>query len=254
MKYTFTSQIQHWAILAICFLSLSTMVAQSRDMLMNQGDQAYKSEEFLTAQSYYTESDLKKPSIEATYNQANALFMQEKQEEAVRLWERVTDSEDLNLQAAAYHNLGNAHLQNQKVDKAIEAYKKSLRIKPDDPGTRRNLALAQLMKEQDPQPQEQQQSDENQESQDSEEQENSEDQQESEENQDQQENNEQQESEEEEEGSESESGEPSEEEQLEEMTKQELDRLLEVLEEEDKKVQQKAAIGKTTGKKTEKQW
>lgn len=245
-------------IICLIFTSSPSLYAQSRDMLMNQGDKAYMAQEFLTAQSYYTESDLKKPSLEATYNQANSLFNQEKSDEASKLWERVTDSEDPNLKAAAYHNLGNVYLQEQKIDKAIESYKKALRIKPDDPGTTRNLAIAQLMKEQDPQEQEQEQSGENQEPQDSEDQEKSEQEQEEEgEEQDQEQEQEQEEQDpqdSEDEKENEDSGEKTEKEQLEEMTKQELERLLEVLEEEDKKVQQKAALGKTKGKKTDKEW
>ncbi len=40
------------------------------------------------------------------------------------------------------HNLGNAYLQQKNYQKAIEAYKKSLRTNPSDEKTRYNLALA----------------------------------------------------------------------------------------------------------------
>ena len=40
------------------------------------------------------------------------------------------------------HNLGNAYLQQKNYQKAIEAYKKSLRTNPSDDKTRYNLALA----------------------------------------------------------------------------------------------------------------
>ena len=46
------------------------------------------------------------------------------------------------------HNLGNSLLKENKIDLAIEAYKTSLRINPNDEDTRYNLAYAQKMKQQ----------------------------------------------------------------------------------------------------------
>ncbi len=48
----------------------------------------------------------------------------------------------------AYHNLGNSYLQMQKPDEAIEAYKNALRNNPMDDETRYNLAVAKQAKKQ----------------------------------------------------------------------------------------------------------
>jgi tetratricopeptide (TPR) repeat protein len=47
--------------------------------------------------------------------------------------------------AVTYHNMGNVHLQEKNFEKAIEAYKSSLRANPLDDETRYNLAFAQKM-------------------------------------------------------------------------------------------------------------
>ena len=72
------------------------------------GQAAYKTGDYTTASQYFS-----------------------KQKNAVR-----TKKARLN------HNLGNAYLQQKNYQKAIEAYKKSLRTNPSDDKTRYNLALA----------------------------------------------------------------------------------------------------------------
>ena len=46
------------------------------------------------------------------------------------------------------HNLGNSYLKENKLEQAIEEYKSSLRLNPNDEETRYNLAYAQKMKQQ----------------------------------------------------------------------------------------------------------
>lgn len=72
------------------------------------GQAAYKAGDFANASSYFA-----------------------KQKKTVR-----------NKKARLNHNLGNAYMQQKNYDKAIEAYKASLRNNPNDEQTRYNLALA----------------------------------------------------------------------------------------------------------------
>ena len=67
-----------------------------------------------------------------------------------------------NEKAMLYHNLGNSLLVQKKFDPSIEAYKKALRINPNDLDTKYNLAYAIKMKEQDQKQQQQQQNQQNQ--------------------------------------------------------------------------------------------
>ena len=66
---------------------------------------------------------------------------------------RVIGGKDPALQAGACYNLGNAFFRQQKLQEAVEAYKKSLELKPDDIDAKINLELAQEMLKQQQQQQ-----------------------------------------------------------------------------------------------------
>ena len=60
--------------------------------------------------------------------------------------------------ASAFHNVGNALMEEKNYEKSVEAYKNSLKANPKDDDTRYNLAVAQyLMKKQQEQQKQQQQ-------------------------------------------------------------------------------------------------
>jgi Mg-chelatase subunit ChlI len=64
--------------------------------------------------------------------------------------------------ANAWHNAGNMQLSQKEYAKSIEAYKKSLRLRPDDTETKTNLAYAQKMLKDQENQQNQQNQDQNQ--------------------------------------------------------------------------------------------
>ncbi len=69
-------------------------------------------------------------------------------------------NEDKDKKSASLYNLGNSLLMADKLQESIEAYKNSLRLKPDNPEAKYNLAYAQdLLKEQQQQQQQQQNKD-----------------------------------------------------------------------------------------------
>ena len=47
-----------------------------------------------------------------------------------------------NQKAAAYHNIGNALLKDQKFEESIGAYENSLKLNPNDVATKYNLSYA----------------------------------------------------------------------------------------------------------------
>ena len=68
--------------------------------------------------------------------------------------ENTTDPE---IRAEAYHNMGNALLEQKKYEESINAYKQALRNNPEDADTKYNLAYAQKMIQQQQQQIQQQQ-------------------------------------------------------------------------------------------------
>jgi Ca-activated chloride channel family protein len=151
--------LKHTTALTLFVLGLNVCMAQSAKFDLSNGNNAYDKKEYDTALKKYSDAlDLDPNYAPAEFNTANTYYRQEKMDEAIREFRRIAKtSENEETQAKAYHNLGNAYLQNSKLKEAIEAYKNSLRINPDDHETRYNLAFAQRMLKQNPQQQEQDQ-------------------------------------------------------------------------------------------------
>lgn len=106
----------------------------------------------------YRKAIEKKPStFEGRNNLGNSLYRQKKYDEAINEWKSLTSLNiDERKKGKVYHNLGNAFLMNNKLEKSIEAYKNALRNYPGDTATKYNLAFAQSkLKEQQKQQQKQ---------------------------------------------------------------------------------------------------
>ncbi|MCF8713808.1 tetratricopeptide repeat protein [Joostella atrarenae] len=91
-------------------------------------------------------------NAKAKYNLGNVYYKDESMGEAfMRYKEAGTTAETKEERHSAYHNLGNVFMKNKEYQKAVEAYKEALRNDPSDEETRYNLALAKemLKKQQD---------------------------------------------------------------------------------------------------------
>ncbi len=236
-------------------LCTTGLFAQKADMYMSLADRAFELNNYQVAAERYEIAQGIRPTDKVSYNLGNVQWAIQDTIGAINYWHEASKSDSLKISSSAYHNLGNAFFAQQKIDKAIEAYKNALRIDPGAEDTRRNLAIVLAMQEQqhnnmqqqgEDGEQQEQQEQEKQEQESDKPQEQGQEDQESEQQESEQQEQEQQES--------SETPNPDSIPSLENMTKQELQRLLEVLEQEDKKVQQKAARLKTKAKKTDKEW
>ena len=99
---------------------------------------------------------------------ANAYFRKSDFATAQSIYESIVDLAPTDYdKSRVYHNLGNTHLFNQKLDEAIDAYKSALRLNPLDEETRYNLAYALFLK-QEQEKQEEQNQDQNKEDQNNE--------------------------------------------------------------------------------------
>ncbi|MCX6238911.1 MAG: tetratricopeptide repeat protein [Bacteroidia bacterium] len=83
-------------------------------------------------------------------NLADAIYKQNKPDQAASEFEKLIDkATGPTEKSMVYHNLGNSLLAQKKFDPSIDAYKKALRITPNDPATKYNLAYAMKMKKKD---------------------------------------------------------------------------------------------------------
>ncbi len=115
-----------------------------------EGVQAYKNSDFTLAEKYFRQALQYGYSDTVQYNLGETLYMQKRKNEALLHWEEVAKhSVNDSIKADAWHNLGNIYYEKKQYEKAVEAYKNSLRLRPDDDETRYNYALAkQKLKQQ----------------------------------------------------------------------------------------------------------
>ncbi|MDG2419516.1 MAG: hypothetical protein P8M17_11025 [Saprospiraceae bacterium] len=201
---------------------------------MREGNKAYKEDNFTKAAEDYYKALAKDPSnIKGKFNLGNATYKNESFDEAIKHFSASAElAKNQQTKADAYYNLGNSLFKKAQaakgegLEKSVEAYKNSLRLNPDDKDTKKNLALTQrlIQMQQEEQKQQQQQQDENQEEQNEEKQE------------------QQQE------------GKQQPQDQPKDLSKEEALELLKIMDDEEKKVQEKMRKAKGNGKKPDKDW
>ena len=140
--------------------------AQKERKYIRQGNKEFENANFENSEvSYRKAVDLEeKKSHEPAFNVGDALYRQEKYEDAIEQFNNLADVEvSKEEKAKIYHNLGNSLLQSNKLQESIEAYKNALRNNPNDMDTKYNLAYAQKkLEEQQQQNQNQDQNKDNQ--------------------------------------------------------------------------------------------
>lgn len=135
------------------------------------GNKEYKKGNYIESELSYRRAQEKAPeSVNVKYNLGNALYKQldstqvqgdevkQQLEQIHKLYENAAESEAMSdkQKAAAYYNSGNTYLREQNFGAAVDAYKKSLRLNPDDMEAKQNLIYAQAMQnQQQEQPQQQ---------------------------------------------------------------------------------------------------
>ncbi len=146
------------ALSLILVLLQVVVFAQTANESLKQGNQLYKDKNYDEAEINYRKAleAEKKDPIKAQFNLGDALYKQERYEEATEQFTKVANQAKNNdLKAKAFHNLGNSYTKQEKYKEAVDAYKNSLKLNPKDNETRYNLA--QSIKKLQQQQQQQQQ-------------------------------------------------------------------------------------------------
>ncbi len=221
--------------LILCIVSAGAVEAQKAHKHRRTADLFYDQGEYTVAEEEYRKANSAEPAPEITYNLGNTIYQQERLEEAVVQFENAAElADDNELKSDAYFNLGNAYLEAQQFDKSVESYIKALQADPDDMDTKKNLtfALQQLKQQQQQQQQQQDQNEQNEEQEDQEQQ--------------------QQQQQQQQEEQEEQQQQPQPQEQ--ELSADEAEELLRIIESEDQKVQGKLRKADGGQKKPKKDW
>jgi len=102
-------------------------------------------DDFIEAEKKYRLGvSAKQNNVVGSYNLGNAYYKSELYDEAMlRHLEAIKNSVSKLEKHNAYHNIGNTLMQQKRCQEAVSAYKDALRNNPTDNETRYNLALAQ---------------------------------------------------------------------------------------------------------------
>lgn len=110
---------------------------------VRRGNRAYERLDYDRAEERYREAiELSDTCFEAKFNMGDALYKQQRFDEAEKLFTALAaDSTRSDLERAhSYYNLGNSLFQQKRYQEALAAYKRSLRLNPDDLETKYNYA------------------------------------------------------------------------------------------------------------------
>ncbi len=129
-------------LLLVCFFS--TQFAQSTRGLINDGVDSYEENKFAESEVNFKkaiEADIE--SFESKFNHGDAIYKQGRFEEAIEEFKNSFPlAETDELKGKIFHNIGNSLLKAQKLKESIGAYREALKLNPNDMETKYNLSYA----------------------------------------------------------------------------------------------------------------
>ena len=143
-----------WIIVIVTIIWANPAWADSFSSLNKKGNKAYQEgkellqkgkkdnalEAYERALKFYRDAEIEKPeSPELSYNIGNVMYQQEKYQDALEKYYKTLSADEPANQAAAYYNMGNALYRSGKYAEAIQAYQKCLDVTPDDEDAKYNI-------------------------------------------------------------------------------------------------------------------
>ncbi|MBN1271446.1 MAG: tetratricopeptide repeat protein [Candidatus Aminicenantes bacterium] len=142
MKQRKKSKGRH-LIFLITLLSLMSPLclrAQSVRKKVQEGNKLYQEKKFDQALNRYQDALLSDPENKLVlYNVAGSLYKKKKYEDALKEYQKVLGSENIDLDQEAYYNLGNTLFRMGKLPESILAYQQALKLDPNDMDAKYNL-------------------------------------------------------------------------------------------------------------------
>lgn len=141
-----------YTFFALLFFGMGGAFAQEKDKSLPTANEEYAAKNFMDAEADYRISNSKFPNRSvAPFNLGNAIYKQNQASEAKYAYAKALKNAKSRLQKhKAFHNLGNVFMKEKNYTEAVEAYKNALRNGPTDEETRYNFALAKKMLKENP--------------------------------------------------------------------------------------------------------
>ncbi len=146
-------------IFIVSILTTTFAFTQEKDILLAlkkandyvyEGNALVNKEDFVSAEMEYRKAISKQPNGTAgVYNLGNSYYKKGNFEEALYRHQQAAENASSKAEKhKAFHNIGNILMQNKQCKEAVEAFKNALRNDPSDDETRYNLGLAKECAEQ----------------------------------------------------------------------------------------------------------
>src|SRR5664280_34076 len=142
----------------------ATLNGQTDKKFIRKGNREYEKNKFSDSEiSYRKAIDKNKTAPDALFNIGDALYKQNKFEDAGKQFiESTNEDYDKIKKSEGLYNLGNSMFKANKLQESIDAYKNSLKLNPGKMEAKYNLSYAEdLLKKQQEQQKQQQQQDKN---------------------------------------------------------------------------------------------
>lgn len=141
------NKLHFLTLFVFCTLALQ---AQSDKQQLRKGNRSYNKENFEQAAQSYRDALEKNPlNDKASFNLGNSMFRQNNLEEALQYFRSTAEmTRDRNREGRALYNAGNSLLEAGKFGESIPYYQRALRIDSKDEDARYNLAYALRMMQQ----------------------------------------------------------------------------------------------------------
>lgn len=161
-------QYRYIILVAVTVLMGVSAMAQVDKKDVRRGNRDFRKDNFREAEIDYRKALVKDSmSVAANYNLASTLYREGDYAQAMQTLERVKDVAPMSPASADYYfNLGDAALQQQDYQKAVEAFGESLIRRPDDLQAKENFIYAKKKLQDQQQNQQNQNNDQNQDNQD----------------------------------------------------------------------------------------
>ncbi|MEN3323632.1 tetratricopeptide repeat protein [Mariniflexile soesokkakense] len=126
------------------------LAAKKANNYVYEGNNLINEDDFVSAEKEYRKAISEQgTTVAGIYNLGNSYIKKGSYEEALyRLDQAAKIATSKVEKHKAYHNIGNVLMENKKCKEAVEAYKNALRNDPSDEETRYNLGLAKICAEQ----------------------------------------------------------------------------------------------------------
>lgn len=120
------------------------LAAKKANNFVYEGNELVESEDFVSAEMAYRKAiSEQSATVAGTYNLGTTYFKNGNLDEALYRLEQATETANSKAEKhKVFHNIGNILMQNKKCKEAVEVYKNALRNNPSDDETRYNLAVA----------------------------------------------------------------------------------------------------------------